>query len=819
MNHLTPLAATYDPLLVLLSIAVAILASYTALELSARFGETEGLRRSILLAASALTMGGGIWAMHFIGMLAFSIGAPVSYGLWLTLLSLALPIVVSGIGFKTIWARGMSPRNLVAAGLIMGGGIVLMHYTGMTAMQMEPALSYRPGLVAASILIAIFAATAALWFAFRVRITWQRLGGAVIMGAAISGMHYTGMAAARFHEHPMHAAASGTTAGIVLDQTVLGIVIAAATATMLAIALIWSFVERRSRPSPEGADILGGDASAAPTPGFAAALGSVVTPRVGLLLMVLFFATVVSVSWGLLAWTDYDETMSRTRVATRNTAQLIEEHVKRTIGEADVILKLLKRQVEAGGIEATESWRTRMLGVAASAAHLGPLTVTDASGRVLLTSGNAPAGMKPITEQPYFRAHRDNSEPDLIVSLDGGREQDRPFFNLSRRIDQPDGGFGGVVVISLYTDYFTSFYRSLDLGAGSVVAILRSDGLVLVREPPLPAGAPENLAASPLFAERLPQAPTGTYDSLSPVDGVGRILSYRQLEGFPVVVLASIARPTALYDWRFRLYRNSALAIGVFAAAVGLSWLALAGIQREDSARAALRRANAALDRRVQERTAQLETALGDKDALLREVHHRVKNNLQMIQALVRMTAARAPDEAQEAFADITRRIWAIGQVHNQVYGSPELVALDLAEYLARLAENVVAGFPEELERIKLDERMEHLDVDIDRALPIGLIVVELLTNAFKHAFPEGRAGTVRLQLATRNDSAELAISDDGVGMPPDAGTSMGLTLVNALVNQIEGRLEARRDGGTTFVLTFPAGPYNDADRHAAAPA
>jgi NO-binding membrane sensor protein with MHYT domain/two-component sensor histidine kinase len=794
VQHMSPLAAVYDPLLIVLSIAVAILASYTALDLAGRFGSAGGPAGAIFLTASALTMGGGIWAMHFIGMLAFSIATPVRYDLWLTLLSLVLPIIVTGIGFHAVRSRGISAHTLLTGGVLMGGGIVLMHYTGMAAMEMDAEINYEPSLVAASVAIAVAAATAALWLAFRIRATWQKLAAAVAMGTAISGMHYTAMAAAHFHALP----ADPTRSGVVLDPARLAIVIAAASTTVLLIALLWSISDRRrlAAARPDGA------AYRAPGRAVLAAAAPALAPRTGLLLLVLFFGTAVGVAWGIAAWTDYDETINRARVTTRNTAQVLEEHIKRTIGEVDAVLQIVKRQVQADGMSDTDEWRRRLKDAITEAMQLGPVIVVNSAGRVAMNTQQLPVGTD-VSARPYFRAHVEQRDVGLVINETmPGMVTGRSLMTMSRRIDGPDGSFRGVVAAAIFTDYFASFYRTLELGENASVTLFRTDGAVLLREPPSDTASG---AGSILFTRLLPQGPAGTYEQHSVIDQVDRILSYRKVEGYPLVIVTTTARATALEDWRYRLYRNAALALAVFAAVVWLSWLALAGIQREEAARAALHAANQELDRRVQERTRQLETALGEKETLLREVHHRVKNNLQMIQALVRMTANRAPDNSQTFFGDITRRIWAIGQVHNQVYGSPELGEINLAEYLSRLTDNVATGFAPDLSRIQVRQDFAPLTVDLDTALPVGLLVVELLTNAFKHAFADGRAGEIALRLTTQNDVATLVVRDNGVGLPPQpAGASMGLSLVQALVHQIDAQLKTESTPGACFILTFP---------------
>src|SRR5712691_5547987 len=158
---------TNDPYLVVLSILVASFASYTALDLGGRVGTARGLARRVWLVAAAITMGGGIWSMHFVAMLAFKTPIPMSYDIGLTILSLVVATFVTSGGFYVISRQSASPLHLVLSGIFMGLGIVAMHYTGMAAMRGQAELSYDRLFVALSVVIAICASTAALWLAFR----------------------------------------------------------------------------------------------------------------------------------------------------------------------------------------------------------------------------------------------------------------------------------------------------------------------------------------------------------------------------------------------------------------------------------------------------------------------------------------------------------------------------------------------------------------------------------------------------------------------------------------------------------------------------
>jgi NO-binding membrane sensor protein with MHYT domain/two-component sensor histidine kinase len=233
---------THDPYLVALSILVASFASYTALDLSGHVGAPRGFARRVWLVAAAITMGGGIWSMHFVAMLAFIMPTPMSYDIGLTALSLVVAMFVSGGGFYVISRQSRSPLRLVLSGIFMGLGIAAMHYIGMAAMRGHAELSYDPLFVALSLVIAIGASTVALWLAFRTTDLGQKLVAAVVMGLAISGMHYTAMRAAIFTAHaPVHEAQVKAS----LDQTSLALAVAGITFIILVLASVASLFERK----------------------------------------------------------------------------------------------------------------------------------------------------------------------------------------------------------------------------------------------------------------------------------------------------------------------------------------------------------------------------------------------------------------------------------------------------------------------------------------------------------------------------------------------------------------------------------------------
>lgn len=238
---------TQDIRLVILSVVIAIIASYTALDLSGRVTAAQGRVRTVWLVCGAIAMGVGIWSMHFIAMLAYNLPIPITYNLPLVLVSMAVAVVASCAALFVVSRQKMDSLQLLTGGIFMGLAIAAMHYTGMAAMQLEATPLYSTKLVSLSIAIAIGASLIALRLAFDLRTqttmrgyVWK-FGSAIIMGNAIAGMHYTGMAAANFQPTNQPVAYSSRA----MDNSLLATGIAIATIVILTLALISSLFDQR----------------------------------------------------------------------------------------------------------------------------------------------------------------------------------------------------------------------------------------------------------------------------------------------------------------------------------------------------------------------------------------------------------------------------------------------------------------------------------------------------------------------------------------------------------------------------------------------
>lgn len=207
--------------------------------------------------------------------------------------------------------------------------------------------------------------------------------------------------------------------------------------------------------------------------------------------------------------------------------------------------------------------------------------------------------------------------------------------------------------------------------------------------------------------------------------------------------------------------------------------------------------------------TQKLESILAEKEQLVREVHHRVKNNLNIVSGLLYMQAEKVEEQPQVygLFTESINRIRTLSFIHEKLYKRDNLACIDLKDYLQSLASNIINTFNSTKENVRLEMQLAAVEIDIDRCISCGLIVNEVLSNAFKHAFPEGSDGLISLTLKQENNTLLLEIRDNGIGLPDDfhieSSGTLGMQLIHNLSRQLKATLEISASSGTAFRLTF----------------
>jgi two-component sensor histidine kinase len=266
------------------------------------------------------------------------------------------------------------------------------------------------------------------------------------------------------------------------------------------------------------------------------------------------------------------------------------------------------------------------------------------------------------------------------------------------------------------------------------------------------------------------------------------------------------------------------LHISVYSPAKGYFVAVFYDITERKLAEETLRNLTRELEFRVLQRTAELEleivhrkaaeetitASLNEKEILLREIHHRVKNNLQIITSLIRLHYRQITDPGTiHALQDSESRIRSMALVHEKLYHSTDLANIDFTDYIRSLTTSLITAYATDPHRIRLVIDVKDVSLDINRAIPVGLIMNELVANALKHAFPEGMSGKITITGRRTPAGITLSVQDNGVGLPEGLDwrntTTLGLHLIITLIRQVNGSIELNCNGGTAFEMFIPS--------------
>jgi len=402
--------------------------------------------------------------------------------------------------------------------------------------------------------------------------------------------------------------------------------------------------------------------------------------------------------------------------------------------------------------------------------------VFDAAGRLRAAPGSESPGVS-VVDRDYFHdlaAGQEWSTSSLIEQTAFGE----PVFAVARRLTR-DGQFDGAAVIYLPADGLVRAWSAVDLGEDGSIAIYRTDG-ALVSAFPLAddaAGSTFDINAMPAGG-----AEPGVLRT-APRDGEAgeRLTAFETIPDMSLIAMASSSLAATAAASGARTSGTLLVVIPVVVVlfiVCGLMALTLIRQERQSAALAVTARQN---------------------ETLLQEIHHRVKNNLQMVTAMIRLQPGM--DAAKE---QLSARIQAMTAVHQLMYESNEFSFLDARDYVERLLTGLELGHSSS---VVIDRRVDALKLSADQVQPIGLIINEAVTNAFKHAFPDGRSGRISVEL-TRIDkqNAELVIADDGVGYDVTATARMGSKLIRNLTSQLQGELKlgGQKGEGTRMAIRFP---------------
>jgi len=397
----------------------------------------------------------------------------------------------------------------------------------------------------------------------------------------------------------------------------------------------------------------------------------------------------------------------------------------------------------------------------------------------------------------------------------------------------------GVLALSINLAKLQPFERFQGLPTGGVIDLLDRYGAVLTGlEYPMELnkrGMPDRPIAELIDGQRLI-----TVDAKGR-DGVGRFYAVTPMRAGALFILVGLPKAEATGWLRQDLPIQVTGILAMWAAGVLAAWLGTRVIvtrwtkrltdtakemsKGDLSARADLAGAPVEIRRvgdtlgemaaRLEAQRRDLQAAVDEKDTLLREIHHRVKNNLQTVISLLNLqTKGIRLESARLALQQLKMRIQTLGLVHRHLYESDNLKTVDLKIFLGELCRLLQDGSGAPYWRVRVDLDIAPVRLQIERAIPLALLVTELATNSFKHAFPNGRVGTIAVKLTAEDDTILLAVADDGIGTSPphpeDSGeerSGLGLVLTQALAKQLGGTLTTSGPPGTATTLSFPLNP------------
>lgn len=370
-----------------------------------------------------------------------------------------------------------------------------------------------------------------------------------------------------------------------------------------------------------------------------------------------------------------------------------------------------------------------------------------------------------VADREYFQALRSGAtfyvSPMIVSRLSGDR-----IFVFSKRIER-SGVFAGAIMVSYSDKVLEGIWATLDLDAGSTISLVRDDGQLIARLPP-PEG-PVDLSSTPLFLNYLPASPHGNYISASsPVDGVARVVSYSKVDGTRIIALASIAS-TATWSAFKDAVLTVLIIVSPIALGLGLGCWWIVVLLKRDS-------------RQAEEMT-----------MLFREIHHRIKNNMQSVQALVGMQ-----DIPAKVKHDLSARFAAMAAMHEHIYKHDHYASIDARDLVPAIVDEVVLAYGS---GVQVHYDLSSVKIGREQATPLALLLSELITNCLKYAFPKTAEGNIWVAIRPADDGmTALMVRDDGVGLPESGEiASMGMRLVKGVISQLEGKHAFRNDGGTVF--------------------
>jgi two-component sensor histidine kinase len=537
----------------------------------------------------------------------------------------------------------------------------------------------------------------------------------------------------------------------------------------------------------------------------------------------------------------HEEMMARVRESTEHFALLASTYERTLIDRSESLLDNVAREPAVlssarDGAEAARCSRTLLSAIEPYPIYAS-LMLFGTDGAVLCSSNPRYSTVNVADRHWFIQAVR--TKTTFLSGLVIVRGPEVPAIVLARPLTDPQSNVAAVLAISIDLAELQPFERFQGLPRGGAIYLLDRDGMVLTGlEHPTEIG---NRGMPDRTIAELINGQTLTTVDAPGRDGLERFYTVAPMRHGALFILVGLPRSEAIgwldLDLPIQLFGIAAMWLaGLLAAWLGtrvvvtrwttrLTETARAMSEGDLSARADLARAPVEIRRfgdtlgemaqRLEARRRDLQAAVEEKDTLLREIHHRVKNNLQTVISLLNLqTKGLRLESGKLALQQLKMRIQALGLVHRHLYESEGLKTVDLRTFLGELCRLLQDGTGVSYWQVRCSLDIARVSLPIERAVPLALLVTELVTNSFKHGFPNGRTGTITVALALDDDAAKLSVADDGVGTAGDDSgteiaerTGLGVVLIQALARQLGGSIAQSGPPGTTTTVTFPLNP------------
>lgn len=521
------------------------------------------------------------------------------------------------------------------------------------------------------------------------------------------------------------------------------------------------------------------------------------------------------VGLGLSVFSARDRTLELARTATADATRLISQHLRLVFDMGASILAVEGSTIERRfreGYDDSPGLTERFLAFQAANPIMSRMGAFDVNGKMIATSvRNLPPDFT-VKGRTEFVRHAAGEQGPLFTPVERSAVTGAPVILISKRLNRPDGSFGGDIKIGFDYKILNSYLQELSSrDFGSTVQIIDLSGLIILdsrfENPPAPV---------PVEVDVLQLMKNAGFEPVSNVRNANseRLWSIIRIADYPLFLRIGTESKIVWQLWLVDGVQYGVVSVIAISAFIFLGGIAIFYARRDQRSLSDLITVNETLEHRVDERTVHLtekshalERVLNERSLLFQEVHHRIKNSLQAVASLVRLSANGSKDPAVQTVLDeIARRIRAVGQVHQTLHEQKALERVDLKTYLTGLINSEKDVYGAVARNVEIELKAEG-ELDVDVAVSVGLIVSEAVGNSFKYAFNDHRKGRISIEVIVRNGICHISVTDNGDGFPASLKEGTGMMIMDAIARQRNATFQRSEGPGAGITFDFEVTP------------